>query len=404
MTGTILRPWTMLLTVAGFVLVWFDDLYRCAYTGDMRYVAYAVIHVAVVLAYEVFPLRAGLIVPIIWLIGVVSPLYCPESWLALVAVVVGECAFIRPAIGIASVVVIAVAQMLDWWMHDGGMFHDVGGFLAVVLAIAAAAMIGVALRERERRIRLLSAMEYRRMTDAAVRQMHDYVANDLSAILAVVDVARHGERRPALDDIASMGEDALIRVREIIALLRNDVGSSAPARMYASEFLVPFWRILPDGRVYDTTAVRLDDVRDLVDAQQTLLQSLGFEGIVFVADESDAEIDGDLTLVRDLLREIFGNILKYADRESGYTMSVMVERQSIRVRVSDTPICVRRGDTAVVKNKNRSGRDPDAGNAVGGGLADYERRVNAVGGYWRCSLSAEEWSLDALVPLSRDIE
>lgn len=396
------RPWITFFAFAGFAMVWFDDIYSGMYWQDPVYALYCAAHIAVFLTYVLFPEAGTVVGSLMWAVYV---LLVPSVSLApfvFTVLMMAGCMFLSPLLGCISGVIAVAAQSVNVCRHGYGVLSGVGGVLTCDAVVIAGLLCGIALREHERRMRMAAMVRYQRREHAAVRQLHDYIANDLSAIVAIaeslgrddagspsgipnaVNDARDeaatnmtdDDMRGQITELNDIGRDALRRLHKVITLLREDDGESHV------ESGIERSAIVGDGD---------RDVATLIERQRALLASLGLNGVVFVADDLALYVDADTNvLLGDLLREVFGNMLKYADPERGYTLSLLLEGEGLRLRVSDVP-----ADNGA-SGESRKSRDEAR---TGGGLDDYRKRVAAIGGRWESRLSDDEWSLDVLIPV-----
>lgn len=111
-------------------------------------------------------------------------------------------------------------------------------------------------------------------------------------------------------------------------------------------------------------------------------QRMGCVGDVIVAGGIDALNNSDTVFVADFLRELFGNIARYADPTQRYVVLVSAAQDHVTIDVTDRP---RQGGTTL------EGRHS--------GLAYYRERVLHAHGDWDVREKRGQWVLHASVPV-----
>ena len=109
---------------------------------------------------------------------------------------------------------------------------------------------------------------------------------------------------------------------------------------------------------------------------------MGCVGDVIVAGGIDALNNSDTVFVADFLRELFGNIARYADSTQRYVVLVSAAQDHVTIDVTDRP---RQGGTTL------EGRHS--------GLAYYRERVLHAHGDWDVREKRGQWVLHASVPV-----
>lgn len=112
------------------------------------------------------------------------------------------------------------------------------------------------------------------------------------------------------------------------------------------------------------------------------LRRMGCVGDVIVAGGIDALNNSDTVFVADFLRELFGNIARYADPTQRYEVLVSAAQDHVTIDVTDRP---RQGDTTF------EGRHS--------GLAYYRERVLHAHGDWDVREKCGQWVPHASVPV-----
>lgn len=109
---------------------------------------------------------------------------------------------------------------------------------------------------------------------------------------------------------------------------------------------------------------------------------MGCVGDVIVAGGIDALNNSDTVFVADFLRELFGNIARYADSTQRYVVLVSAAQDRVTIDVTDRP---RQGGATL------EGRHS--------GLAYYRERVLHAHGDWDVREKRGQWVLHASVPV-----
>ena len=108
---------------------------------------------------------------------------------------------------------------------------------------------------------------------------------------------------------------------------------------------------------------------------------MGCVGDVIVAGGIDALNNSDTVFVADFLRELFGNIARYADSTQRYVVLVSAAQDRVTIDVTDRVKVTRR----------LRGRHS--------GLAYYRERVLHAHGDWDVREKRGQWVLHASVPV-----
>lgn len=242
-------------------------------------------------------------------------------------------------------------------------------FAATFLALAA---LGFMLRLHRDRSRVSAQLAVRQRQENIAEELHDVVCNDLAYALRRIDLlsgdARINQHQSAaesdaLADIRNNVAEALQYAREAIATLKADDSDAAP---------------IPEPA---TVSV---DVRMLVDEQKEKLARAGFDGIVMLPDTLTLAMSTDrAAIIKGLIREIFGNILKHAVPAQGYVVTARTSATALHISASDTPL-----PSAI---QNRHG---------GTGLPFYQDQLAALGGKLSVSRTDDQWTLEATIPLA----
>lgn len=126
-------------------------------------------------------------------------------------------------------------------------------------------------------------------------------------------------------------------------------------------------------------------IREYVSEQASVLSALGFEGTVIVADELHIPENNADTL-RGLIRELFGNIIKHADKDFGYTITITSDDKNLSIMQCDRPKPKRSTSTIAERQ--------------GTGLRRYRSMINRLGGQWAQQYDGLLWTLEIQIPLN----
>lgn len=217
------------------------------------------------------------------------------------------------------------------------------------------------LRQRRRRRQHVVS---RTLRDATV-PLHDVTCNNLCYALRRVQglTAHDTDQAAALADIAAALEESLRTARQ----------SMGDVRAISS--------FDDDGRPSAGGTVLLD-LGALVERCRRRLDSLGVKGTIIVEpDCARLGMASDLAdVVRGLVRELFGNALKYAQEKDGYCLTCAVESGILRVTWCDVPR-----------------QDAEHGTATG--LLHYTQGVESRGGHVEVGSDEGLWTFTAALPL-----
>lgn len=225
---------------------------------------------------------------------------------------------------LAVVLVFTVAGYLNWhgailmvvyivvvnlFVNGYSISSAMGLPLLTVFLVAS----GVIVRFFEDRVRLQHCAERRLCRMVIAAQLHDHVCNDLSVLLLQMD----GDFSADADTLVkyhSSVEHILQKVRHIVTVLDSD-----------------------DELVWKAEVVKKVDVtriqRIVSSCEQSALE-LGLAGIVSSCIDEDAVIlVDDEILIIDIIHELYGNMMKYADRNVPYCFSLNVTSTRIALSI-----------------------------------------------------------------------
>ena len=252
----------------------------------------------------------------------------------------------------------AIASVL----YSGELWSN--NLLIYVLECAFCCCLGMALRWKQDRDAHIEA-ERTLLRDLTVaRRLHDYACNEISNTMLLLDELQpHAGQEQELALARRLSSNALGHVRAAIGTLEQT---------QSTQEVVPS----PD------TGNR---IREYVSEQASVLSALGFEGTVIIADELHIPENNADTL-RGLIRELFGNIAKHADKDFGYTITITSDDRNLSIMQCDRPQPDRPTGTTAERQ--------------GTGLRRYRSMVNRLGGQWAQQYDGLLWTLDIQIPLN----
>lgn len=255
--------------------------------------------------------------------------------------------------------------------------------LITVLGIGLGAFVRYAWMRRE--ADALKIREARRQAEEAAlrerrilaRDLHDIVAHNLTIISMQARTAQFvgtdEAARQALDVVGGSAKDALVDLRRMLALLREEgvVGDESQPGEAGSE---------------SSTSVDLSLGVACVSHE---LMDLGFTVHPDVRLEGMKVPMGTQSALYRVLQEAASNIAKHGDRSAPVEISVGMEGVDAVLRVRNAV------DRRLQGKKGRRRQD---WNSSGVGLNSMRERVSAFGGRFTVGPEGDQWALEAAVP------
>ncbi|MGK4256368.1 histidine kinase [Bifidobacterium pullorum] len=233
------------------------------------------------------------------------------------------------------------------------------------------AFVGQWARKRAELAALKQRERQRDTRERFQRQLHDTVANDLTYLVAMLEYRTATDQQytgdTAIQEMGDIARNALRATRQIIDLLENDASQSDeenPVKHHDGHELAMF--------------MNHNDRR---------LHELGFRGkSIFNTSDDIGMPDNVKILSGSLIREIYCNILKYAEPTAYYAVAVRVTYENITITASDVP--------RLSSNKTF--------NSSHSGLRRHTKAILQSGGTVDIRETATEWHLTANIPLSTE--
>ncbi len=286
----------------------------------------------------------------------------PPVWIGAAALTVAASAHAFPLYSIAANVLIIVL--------DVGLPVLLGTFIRTQRELARQAELRAVEAERRRGWEVGAARTAERT--AVARELHDVVAHHVAAIVLRAGVARHvvpngdPDLLDALDDVHSIGGQALTDLRKLVAVLRNPAEGTDPALLAAADL-----------------STTLDEVL-------TRTRQAGVE----VRAHIDPVVVDDLDTVHRhavwrVVQEGLTNVLKHAGPGAETEVTVRRDEQGgLLVEVIDD------GGLGATMPPVLSGASPGSGH----GLIVMRERVELLDGTLRAGPCATGWALRATLP------
>ncbi|RSX53463.1 Signal transduction histidine kinase [Bifidobacterium goeldii] len=339
-------------------------LYSQGNLGDTG-ILFAMLSVCACLLMSLAPRIGGWTIVLLWVVHCVIPQTTAFSLLFCLLMAITVMAYLRIGSALAASVMAEAAAASRIWLYpwDSAVITTVcatAAFLMVALWIGSS-MSWQERHEREERER---AVLLRRLADQQLAaQLHHSVANDLTTILLLArqleptcsdddsvsndDNARDGSDVASIASIVSLivqsAQDSLVKVRTLIAGLDGSSSSPSGAVSDAGNAVI-------DGNVGEhenaSTAgadhgaehrndygyaapldlLTADELRELADRYHARLYAQGLDGDIIIGGLVRCSCTAARkSALLDVLHEIVGNMMKYADATAGYCIVVTLE-------------------------------------------------------------------------------
>lgn len=305
-------------------------------------------------------------------IDFLAPQVSPASMLLMALLAVGVMSFLHARQA-------AVLGLVLWLGAFGNLISDQTSFMKAGGLVSYGAFIVIAhvTGRFTRTVQWRRAQEERNRRIAEgtgiAQRLHDYTMNDLSDIIMLADAALDAEDDSDsvqhLQQIRDEARDALVQTRNAITAMKGSDTATEHTEQRQQVSNLHY------------------QVSDLVDEQQELLASLGFQGTVLTPNPLPECREDDARLVVGLLRELFGNIMRHADARQGYTLAICTDGHYCDISLADKPN--EPGLTALPSG-------------LGSGLRHYQQEVTGRGGEWSVQDGSDSWSLHATIQLVRE--
>lgn len=445
--GALLADWrTRVLLACSSLPVAVETTYLMmrgeAGNGDAA-VAFALLTVTACLLMALTPRLGGWAIVVLWTARCVMPQAVAFSILFPLLMAVTVMAYLRTGPSLLASVIAEIAAAARIWLYPWDTT-----VLATVCATAALLMValwigssmhGQEQREQERRER---AMLLRRLGDQRLaEQLHHSVANDLTTILLLARQARSASeevtatkmegsadpeyepRALSLDDdqlvtlIERTTEESLVKVRRLIAGLDRltepavDTASGRSSTSISSfhggdderRHAPAGFSIRSISRFRDSLTTQVgspssptspislaslthEELESLTEGYRAQLRGIGLEGEFLIAGASSVECSEDCReALLSVLREIVGNMMKYANPSGAYCIALTIDNGRATLSASNAV-----DDTDL---------SDGTGLSAGTGLLRCRQSALRLGGEFEASLADGLWTGLLVLPL-----
>ncbi|NMM93600.1 hypothetical protein [Bifidobacterium oedipodis] len=257
------------------------------------------------------------------------------------------------------------------------------------ISFALAALGGCSLRWREsqiasqRRVAIVEEQNKAMLHDIdTADQLHDALTGQLSYI------ARMAQRQMRLDSTNTeswnlVNQSALTALDNVHRII-DQLGHSAQAAHDIDQTVMAMDERDTNNHARSSDPHALDVLRQQMQRHDDTLQSLGFKGSSSLLQTNVGSVSSrSLTLATGVLDELYGNITRHARGESQYTVSVMVNADSMEI-VEFNPL-PHTGDNPL----------PHSGHGL-----DAQRRIlKRHGGKLTTDIDDNNWTVFVSIPL-----
>ncbi len=295
-----------------------------------------------------------------------APISTPFTSYILALVAIASISYFRAIAGMVCGTLFALCAIGYGVIAPYGVMGQ-GGSLTFSGLDIAAICIGICIRsaahnslnEHERRARQRNVR--------IARDLHDHTTNDITDMMLLIDryrLAPGSVSAAELKALRTIADDALQHTRQAIATLEEE-----PPQVPKSAL--------------DVTVASRRHLSDDIAKHRARLQRIDSSGDVIITGAIDTLNNSDTVFIADFLRELFGNIAKYADSTQRYVMLIAVSQDRVTIDITDHP----RQDGVSLEGRHS-------------GLAYYRERVQNMHGDWNVREERGQWVLHASVPVN----
>lgn len=372
--------------------------------GDDATMLFMLLAIVGCLLMALLPRIGGWAVVALWTARCVVPATTPFSPLFCLLMAVTIMAYLNIGMALAAAIVAEAATAARIWLYpwDSSVF-------VIVCATAAFLMVALWLgsmmgwRERQEIEEREHAELVRRVADQQLAtQLHHSVANDLTTILLLsrqLQSDTDGSDHRAMNDhdtitlIEQTAQESLAKVRTLIAGLDRQpatqpnaaerfAGQQPPDRQPASPTATT-----PNGQL---TMITADELRSVAASHDARLHANGLDGATIISGKASAACTAERkAALLDILREIVGNMMKYADPAAGYCIAVTLAPGLATLSASNG---VRQAAVATTT--------PDDALSGGTGLDRCRRIAAGLGGEFTTEHDEASWNALLKLPLA----
>lgn len=211
----------------------------------------------------------------------------------------------------------------------------------------------------------------RRKREQLAFVLHNETCNDVAYLIRRIDEIQMASRPVGEHDVTEMRsilETVLAQTRAVVSVMAED--------MYETDARA---NAVLEGKGHRSGK----QLCAIVKKYEERLHRLGFRGECIIEIADDVHVgDGDYTLLSDLLGELFADIIKHADSQGGYFVTIGLSTARFSLSACDKP--------------RRCGRED---NPTGMGLRRYADRIESRGGKVDVRFVDGRWMADIDFPL-----
>lgn len=345
----------------------------CRLVGESRWISCCIagVEIACLWLLASRPLVGVVPVAILWCMSLVSPIPVPPAFGYVGLTAVGVLGYLGMPLSILfASVFMAVNYVSHLLMADFVAPLAIMPALTMCADMLLAGIVGCIVRIVRRNMRERDRWRVQQQHMAVAARLHDEACNDL--VYALLTLRRSqvetastndDEEHERLAQVSAAVEDALASVRSGILLLR------------ASD----------DGDEHRTERRRTLPVHAAIEWQHSRVRELGFDGLTSVSDGARFVTSGAdrIAALDGLIRELFGNLVKYADAAHPFVCSVDVQ-----------------GDMLYLSWCNTRAARPNVTASSGSGISGCRRLFEQCGGALAAGAGdGALWCVEASMPL-----
>ena len=373
--------WISIISFCCLPLVVVDDLLLVWQMNDRFSIFICISDAMSIILFGLRPNIGVWAVSALWIIS--SLVSNPTGWMTttIALFAIGASSFVSSLRGVVVAAVIWSAQIVGKILYRPKFFVD-GEIVSFTTFVVLVFLSGFFLRRQKIANDALAQMERQKQLNVIARNLHDYVTNDLVDALMLLNQIRgfskSNESQADVQNAIHSIDDALIQTRRIIRMLEQSQTDNQ--------------HISTIGTGLHTS---LRSIYVICDGEQRHLNSVGISGTVLFPQDMNIPLHReDEQFIKDLFREIFGNIRKYADPALPYSISVGINdrhegQRILLIDVADMP-----------KSDAQSGEAVASG--MHSGLARYRQAISERGGTLEVEDSDGLWVLSIKLPLQTE--
>lgn len=299
------------------------------------------------------PTFGSWIVAIVWLISAYSVQNYASTFYFTLWFSISSASYRHTINGIAISVILSISTLFinNQFSLDSikRSIIDFGVYLSLTI-------IGYSIRKwqdtKNEKIKLKRKLQ----NDKIASILHDGICNDLSFLLLSMGDNEEFLRLPDSNKYLTIINNILQRTRTIISTLEYQDSS-------------------------DSSMHNKSGIKDLIDRYRETLQDEGFKGEVFYKEIDELYISKEnKELITHIIQELFGNIVKYADKKHEYYMSISFTPNKVTISEANTP------SFHVEKQTMHTG------------LERLNKKIMLQGGTFKINASSQQWFITITLP------